>query len=154
MPSYVLVMIVTGGVWFCLWRKRWRFLGLLPVALGAFYMFATPQPDVMISSDGKEWAAKLDDGRLAVLNLDHDAFVVEQWQQRLGNIPTVDVFQLNPNDKQVRCDDARCVYRHGDHIVAFPILDVALLEDCERADIVVADVVVKDCAAKHVLDEP
>jgi competence protein ComEC len=154
MPPYVLVMIVLGGLWFCLWRKNWRYWGLVPVAIGAFYMFYTPQPDVMISSDGREWAAKLDDGRLAVSNLDHDAFSVDQWQQRLGNIPTVDVFQLDPNEAQLRCDDAGCVYHHGSYVMAFPIMDVALLEDCEQADIVVAAVGVKKCRSAYVLDEP
>lgn len=154
MPAWVLSMIVLGGLWFCLWKKRWRYFGLLPVALGAFYMFYTPLPDVMISSDGKEWAARLDDGRLAVSNLDHEAFTVTQWQQRLGNIPTVDVFQLSPDEKQLRCDDLGCVYHHGDQIVTFSEMDTALLEDCNRADIVVAPVVAKDCAAKHVIDEP
>lgn len=154
MPPAVLVMIVLGGLWFCLWRKDWRYLGLLPVVVGAFYMFYTPQPDVMISSDGKEWAARLNDGRLVVSNLDHDAFAVEQWQQRIGNIPAIDVNELNPNDTQLRCDDGGCVYRRDNHILAFPTMDAALLEDCEQADIVVASVAVKQCAATTVLDEP
>jgi len=154
MPPWVLTMIVLGGLWFYLWRKNWRYVGLLPMAFGAFYMFYVPQPDVMISSDGKEWAARLDDGRLAVSNLDRDAFTVDQWQERLGNIPTVDVFQLDPATAQLRCDDMGCVYHHGRHVIAFPTMDAALLEDCEHADMVVASVVVKQCGAAHVIDEP
>ena len=70
MPAFVLVMIVLGGLWLCLWQKRWRYLGLIPILIGAFYPFYTPKPDIMIAPDASEWAARLDDGTLAVSNLD------------------------------------------------------------------------------------
>ncbi len=154
MSSFVLVMTVFGGLWLCLWKRRWRYLGLVPIAMAAFYPLYAPQPDFMVAPDGKEWAARLDDGRLAVSNLDHDAFAVEQWRQRLGNIPTVDVYELAPSENQLRCDDAGCIYHHGKYTIAMPILESATLEDCEKADIIVAPFLVRDCRAATVIDEP
>ena len=154
MPSGALIAVVLGTLWLCLWQRRWRWLGLLPILLGAAYPVYTPLPDIIVSPDGKEWAAKLDDGRFAVNNLDREKFIVTQWQQRLGNVTTVDVTALPSSEAQVRCDDIGCVYRHGSHIIAFPIFESAALEDCEQADIVIAPFLIRDCAATTVLGEP
>jgi competence protein ComEC len=69
-------------------------------------------------------------------------------------VPIVDVNDLPPEEIQLRCDAAGCVYRHGNQILATPIMDSAALEDCERADTVIAPFVIHDCGAKHVTDEP
>ncbi|MDX2028662.1 MAG: ComEC/Rec2 family competence protein [Alphaproteobacteria bacterium] len=154
MPAIALLAIVGGGLWLCLWRQRWRFLGLLPILVGAFYPLYTTQPDFFVTADGKQWAARLDDGRLAVANLDREAFVVEQWQKRLGNPETVDSLALPPEDKQLRCDDQGCVYHRGNDVLAMPSLEAAALEDCERASIIVAPFLIRDCAAQVVIDDP
>lgn len=153
MPGGALIAVTLGVLWLCIWQKRWRFLGLLPILIGAAYPLYTPLPDVIVSPDGKEWAALLDDGRLAVSNLDREKFIVTQWQQRLGNVQTVDVTELSPAETQVRCDDMGCVYRHGGHVVAFPILGAAAIEDCRQANMVIAPFRIADCAAETVIDE-
>ena len=51
------------------------------------------------------------------------------------------------------CDNAGCVYRLGGHVLAVPRVDEAALEDCDHADIVVAPFVIRDCAAKTVIDD-
>jgi competence protein ComEC len=154
MPGYALTIIVLGGLWLCIWREKWRYIGLLPILIGMMYPLYTPTPDFFVSDDGKEWAARLDDGRLAVSNLDHDKFAVTQWQQRLGNIESIDVSELPTDFAQMRCDDMGCVYRKNNHILAVPLAEPAMLEDCEYADIVVVPVVVKQCAAHTIIDEP
>lgn len=154
MPVVALGMIVLGGLWLCVWRRQWRYLGLVLIAIGAAYPLYTPQPDFMVTADGKEWAARLSDGRLAVSNLDHDHFIIEQWQQRLGNVPVLDIDELPPEEKQLRCDAMGCVYHHGTHLLALPILESAALEDCQRADMIVTPYIIRDCAAKTVIDDP
>ena len=154
MPWQALVVIVFGGLWLCIWRRRWRWFGLLPVLAGMLYPLYAAQPDVMVSPDGKDWAVRLDDGRLAVSNLDHDAFVYTQWQQRLGNPMLVDSSAMTASDKQLRCDEMGCVYRLGENRVAFPAIDAANLEDCEQSTAVVSTVMVRNCAAHEVIDEP
>ncbi len=153
MPGIALGLIVVGGLWLCLWRKKWRWLGLAPILVGGCYGFYTTYPDFMASPDGKQWAARLEDGRLAVSNLDHGDFITEQWQERLGNIETVDVRDLPDIENQLRCDKMGCVYRHGTHVLALPRLEIAALEDCEHADVVVAPYLINACAAKNVIDD-
>jgi len=154
MPGAALILITLGGLWLCLMRQRWRYTGLVPILIGAVYMVYTPLPDVMVTADGKEWAARLADGRLAVSNLDHDAFTVTQWQQRLGNLPTVDVSALAADDKQIACDALGCTLRAGGHLLAMPEVEAAALQDCRQADIVIAPYIVKACAAPTIIDDP
>jgi len=153
MPAASLVAVILGGLWLCLWRRRWRFLGLLPVLAGMLYPLYTALPDFMVTADGKEWAVRLADGRLAVPTLRKDKFVFEQWQERLGNPDLVDIRDLPDNDNRLRCDNAGCVYRLGGHVLAVPRVDEAALEDCDHADIVVAPFIIRDCAAKTVIDD-
>jgi len=153
MPWGALVAICFGGLWLCIWRLRWQWLGLLPILIGGLYPLYTAKPDVMIAPDGKVWAARLADGRLAVSNLDRDAFVYQQWQQRLGNPPVVDINELPPTEKQLRCDEMGCVYNLGGNPIALPIMESAALEDCDHTSAIIAPFAIRDCHAYYVVDE-
>ncbi|MER2520671.1 MAG: ComEC/Rec2 family competence protein [Bdellovibrionales bacterium] len=152
MPAWSFVAIILGGVWLCLWRRRWRWLGLAPILIGAMYPLVTPLPDLLVAPDGKQWAARVEDGRLAVANLDREAFTVTQWQQRLGNPETLDIHDLPASEHALRCDEAGCALRRAGVTVALPILEPAALEDCELADLVIAPFDIRDCAGKRVID--
>lgn len=154
MPPWVFVSLILGGLWFCLWQSRGRWFGMLPILIGMLYPLYTPQPDFFVTPDGREWAARLDDGRLAVSNLDHDEFAVKQWQERLGHVQAIDVTELPPDNPQIRCDAIGCVYRHGAHVVAIPQIEAAALDDCEHAEIIVAPFLIKDCKAPTIIDDP
>ncbi|MDR3424696.1 MAG: ComEC/Rec2 family competence protein [Alphaproteobacteria bacterium] len=152
MPGIALIAIVLGGLWLCLWREHWRYAGLVPILIGMLYPLYTPSPDFYVAPDGKVWAARLDDGRLAVSNAKREKFAVQQWQQLSGNTEIIDAAGLPPDNPQIHCDDEGCAYRRGKHLLAMPLLDAAALEDCDHADIVIAPVMIKDCAAKQVID--
>ncbi len=152
MPDYVLIAIVLGGLWLCLWRQKWRYLGLLPIIIGMIYPLYTTLPDFFLSPNGKVWAAVMNDGRLAVSNAKRDKFAVEQWQKRLGNVDVIDAKILPSDNGQILCDDAGCVYRRGEMIVAMPIIEAAALEDCDFADIIVAPFTINECNANKIID--
>ncbi|MDD4616964.1 MAG: ComEC/Rec2 family competence protein, partial [Alphaproteobacteria bacterium] len=147
MPGASLAAIVLGNLWLCIWREKWRAWGLLPILLGMAYPLYTTQPDFLISPTGKSWAARLDDGRFAVSNAKREKFALSQWQQRLGDPDFIDAKALGDN-AQIRCDSIGCVYRKNAAIVAMPIKDFAALDDCAKADIVVAAFPLSSCAAK------
>jgi competence protein ComEC len=56
MPPWAFGAMVTGGVWLCLWTRRWRLLGLAPIAFGAIAAATAPTPDLLITGDGKHLA--------------------------------------------------------------------------------------------------
>ena len=61
MPGWAFAAMVTGGVWLCLWTRRWRLLGLVPVVIGALGAARAPAPDLLITGDGRHLAV-IDDG--------------------------------------------------------------------------------------------
>jgi len=66
-PRGAFALIAAGGLWICLWRTRWRRLGLIGVAAGALWALVTPAPDLIVTGDGRHLVLRSDDGRLALL---------------------------------------------------------------------------------------
>jgi len=84
MPAAALGMIVLGGLWFLLWTRRWRWLGLAPVAAGILFTLTARQPDILIAEDGKLVAFRQDNGVMALSNRAHDKFIQSVWVRRAG----------------------------------------------------------------------
>lgn len=59
-PAFAL--IVTGGLWLCLWVTPLRRWGLVPIVLGATLALAAPRPDLLVTGDGKHVAIVDGDG--------------------------------------------------------------------------------------------
>ncbi len=151
MPALALIAVTLGGVWLCLWKERWRYIGFLPIVIGLLYPLYTRTPDFFVSSDGA-WAAKQADGRLATLNVKREKFALTQWQERLGRVDAVDASALPEDTQDLRCDTLGCVYRHKDVILAMPTKEIAALEDCAHAAFVIAPFEIRSCAAPHLID--
>ncbi len=66
MPSGAFASMVVGGLWFALWRTRWRRLGSIPLAIGAIWAITTPAPDLIVTGDGRHAAIRTPAG-LALL---------------------------------------------------------------------------------------
>ncbi|MDG6094680.1 ComEC family competence protein [Acetobacter sp. AN02] len=52
MPGTGLALFLFGLCWLCLWSRRWRLAGLLPMLAGAVSPWFVSLPDIMIASDG------------------------------------------------------------------------------------------------------
>jgi competence protein ComEC len=48
--------MILGGLWFCLWTSRPRWLGLGFLAIGALGAALTPAPDLLVTGDGRHLA--------------------------------------------------------------------------------------------------
>ncbi|ONF95026.1 ComEC/Rec2 family competence protein [Sphingomonas jeddahensis] len=67
MPRGAFALMAAGGLWLALWRTRWRWLGLVPLAIGACWALVTPAPAVLVTGDGRHVGIRLEDGRVALL---------------------------------------------------------------------------------------
>ena len=56
MPGWAFGLMVTGGIWFCLWNSRMRLLGLFPMAVGTAAAAMSPIPDLLVTGDGRHLA--------------------------------------------------------------------------------------------------
>jgi competence protein ComEC len=138
-PDAALLIIVFGGLWLALWRRRWRWLGLAPIAAGFAIVLISAPPDILVARDGNAAAIRQKDGTLAILGQHPDEYTAAQWLLRDGDKRSVEAARAG-----ARCDEEGCVAmaREG-RTVALALRPGALIEDCTRANVILSAVPVR-----------
>jgi competence protein ComEC len=139
MPPFGLAAIVAGGLWLCLWRGRWRTLGLVAVVAGLATMALVRAPDIVIDDTGQNIAVRDASGAYALSAGRGAAFKTETWLRRFGE----DRFAAWPSGGdtvggRLSCDAAGCLYRAHSQTVALVRDPSGLADDCRVASIVVS----------------
>ena len=67
MSTWSFGAMILGGLWFCLWTTRPRWLGLVPLAVGAIGAMLTPTPDLLVTGDGRHLAITVPGGPPVIL---------------------------------------------------------------------------------------
>jgi competence protein ComEC len=146
-----LVTIVAGMLWLCLWRQRWRLLGLPAIGIGLCLIpVLIDRPDVMIASDGRATAVRDVEGALRVSGSRVGSYAIEQFFDKEPTpAPSRDDLR-----KGLRCDPAACLLGAAGGVRVAHIIDpVAFPEDCRRAHVIVTPLTAPaDCRAPLVID--
>ncbi len=144
MPRIGLVAAALGGLWFCLWHRRWRVLGLGAIAAGLATLAFVRPPDVLVNGTGSLMAVRTPSGGLALSSSRSQKFVAETWLRRAGldRAAPWPAEGLSP-DGVLGCDPLGCIYRTGARTVALVRHRAALDEDCAMATIVVSAIPVR-----------
>ena len=127
-------------------RTPLRWGGAAVLIFSVIWALAVPQPDILISGDGRNVAVRGRDGRLHLMKTAKDAFLINEWLaadadgRQAGDAALAD---------GVSCDDEGCVVQMADGgIVALSLKPDGLADDCERAALLVtANPVPRECAA-------
>ena len=141
MPDLALGLISFGGLWLSLWRRQWRWLGMLPIAAGFAIMPFSPPPDIFIADDGRLAAIRSGDGQLYLSSLRHDRMAAETWDSAAGlraTAPLPDTGVIPASRGSWDCADDTCVWNFGSKRV---ILERAPLDpeaDCPKADLILS----------------
>ncbi len=155
MPTAGLAAVALGGAWLVIWRGRARLIGPAIVAAGLLPLaFATP-PDILIEGTGKLTAIRTDSGRLLVSSARTARFERGIWSRQLAiaDAPAVWPARGRAADAPLDCDISGCLLRLGGKLVALPRTEAALIEDCWRADAVIASEPIRGrCPAGVVID--
>jgi len=78
------LLIVCGGYWLCIWRLKWRWWGVFPIALGIISMFFTPtEPDVVFAANGDGFAVRDKGGNMVLLPQKTDSWIQKIWKENL-----------------------------------------------------------------------
>ncbi len=156
MPTLALAAIALGGLWMCLWRRRWRLLGLAGIAAGLVAIALTRPPDLLVDGRGRLLAVRGADGSIAFSTSRRERFIRKIWLRRFGQQQAQAEWPKNgvSPDQRLSCDPRGCLYRAGGRIVALAYGEGALAEDCWIADVVVSMVPVRRAcpAAIDVID--
>lgn len=139
MPDWGLACVVIGGLWAAIWRLRWRYLGLFPMALGVFSPQLSPGPIAILHASGEQ-AAIVWDGRLWVERIRRDRFAQSVWSEKFGMEIGGDWRDLTGiRDGPIRCDPLGCVLTlslddgRAGTVLAFTADPRAMREDCRQA---------------------
>lgn len=145
-----LALVTLGGLWLCLWRKRWRYAGLPVIMLGLSSLATVRPPDLLVAAEPGLFAARGQDGELqfASGSASGQAFLRDVWRRRSASLTSGD------NAPSLRCDALGCVYQAQGRTVALLRDEAALAEDCRDADVVVSWGALwpARCRGPHLLD--
>ena len=134
-PGTSLLLLVLGGLWFCLWQTRWRALGFVAIGAGLLISGEGRKPDILIERDGHALAARTEDGRLALPPATKASYSVDNWLLADGD--KRDAASASDGSPFV-CDPLGCIGRIKGKIIALVHHPAALEDDCRLAEIVIA----------------
>jgi competence protein ComEC len=125
-----------------------RWSGALAVLIAVIWAARTPVPDVLMAGDGRTFAIRGADGRLAFHHSGGDSFATREWL-------AADADGRDVKDKGlgqgINCDASGCIGKLADGaLVSYALEPDAFEEDCRRTMLVLAthDDPPPDCAAK------
>lgn len=159
--SRALIMLVLGALWFGIWRLKSRYFGIPVMIIGVILGTLYKQPDILIDNAGKTIGIRAGDNSLSLSRTNGSRIVRERWQQRLGQNNTTrwkyETFMPeNSAGRELSCDGLSCLYRpmRAEHLLVSLVQnELALLEDCQSADVIISLVPVEiNCPASLVLD--
>lgn len=130
-----LLLLVLGGLWYCLWQTRWRALGFVAIGAGLLLSGEGTSPDVLVEREGKALALRTEDGRLALPPATRASYSVDNWLLADGDWRDAKAASA---ESPFVCDPLGCIGKIKDKTIAFVRHPAALEDDCRLADIVIA----------------
>jgi competence protein ComEC len=141
-------------LWLAIWRRRWRYLGLLPVALGLTSIWLSRPPDILIAGEGKSMAVRDADGNYLPSLGRGERSTEETWTKRAAShLGPVWPASGASADGSLACDAGSCVYRARGRTVTI-IRDADHFDRAQcSADLVLANVPAwKLCRGARIID--
>lgn len=156
-----LVIMVCGGLWFVIWRTRWNRLGLPVIFVGFVAAFFTTQPDILIDNNGRLIGVQNAQEEISLSSFRSGRRTRQRWALRNGQ-EKAEKWLYNGERKiketWMSCDNLSCLYRpvhkSTGTLIALVKDELALIEDCQNAQVVISLVPVEiECpSAKLVID--
>ncbi|MFL6840229.1 MAG: ComEC/Rec2 family competence protein [Bradyrhizobium sp.] len=130
-----LIAASAGIILLGLLRTPLRWSGAAVLLVTAVWAVRVPQPDILISADGRNVGVRGSDGRLHLMRSAKDAFLTKEWLAADGDARLATDMSLADG---VSCDESGCVTQAaGGTFVALAQRAEALADDCERAALIV-----------------
>ncbi len=130
-----MIAASAGIILLGLLRTPLRWSGAVLLVVASVWAVRVPQPDVLVSADGRNIAVRGGDGRLHLMHSAKDAFLVKEWLAADADARAATDASLGEG---VSCDPSGCVTQAaGGGFVALATRPEALADDCERAVLIV-----------------
>ncbi len=133
-PEQALQLMVAGGLWFCIWRRPWRWIGILVAISGIYAATRGDRPAALIGKNGELVAVRDGTGRLAAMKSRRASYEFQRWLEADGDRRTAaEAWSRRP----FRCDLEGCIGSLGQHKIIMPRSPSALVDDCRRDGLLV-----------------
>ena len=131
--TFSLLLCSFALCWACLWRGRIALLSVVPFVAGLIVGASEPAPDLYLSRTGSSFAVRNRDGFLKIFASQRDSFEAKRWLEQDGDRRALtSVLALSEKN----CDALGCaVEMKGGTVLAYSRNPLSLLEDCEKASI-------------------
>ena len=127
---WIVVMVSIGGLWLCLWRQRWRYLGVIPLSLGFFLLLTPKATDLYVEGSGD--IIGLREGKALYLSsLRKSKFTAHLWQKHAGNL---DLKHLSAHE-HVTCEKGTCQGKVGETSFTLTLPYAQKYKPCRKGDI-------------------
>ncbi len=137
-PAMAVMFTALGGLWFCLWSGRLRWLGIIPLMAVPVATMMTEQPDLLIDGKGSLMAVRVEESGRYFLTRATPRFVARNWLERDGDRRTVRA-AASDAPPGWRCDARGCILmRAGRPWLAHVRRSGALDEDCGTVRILIS----------------
>lgn len=121
LPFWGFALIVCGGYWLCVWQRKWRLWGMLPILIGISTIFFGLQPDMVFAPKGEGIALRNKAGEMLLMPLKTDSWTVSVWRENLHlkelnkeqKAELKKIFAGSKTDLEnitLKCDAEKCVY--------------------------------------------
>jgi competence protein ComEC len=131
------LLVATAGLLLIgLLKTPLRWSGAIAMVVAVIWAAFTPQPDVLIAGDGRDFAVRGGDGRLAIHHVGGDSFAIREWLAADGDGRDVHDRTLGQG---IACDPSGCIGKLGNgELISYALTPEAYEEDCARAALIVA----------------
>jgi competence protein ComEC len=138
MPPLGLALVSLGGLWLCLWRRRWRYAGVVGIAAGLATILFVRAPDILVSEDSKLVAITEADGSLRLSTARADRFTATEWLRRMGQDERISwLAAVDGGDPRLTCAEGDCRFRAAGRSVAILQHAEGFATACAQADLVI-----------------
>ncbi len=145
-PASAMLLFVGGGLWLAIWTRRWRYLGLPPMAAGILLGLLAKPPDILASPWLDQVAVRLENGEVRIREERRDRYLRRAWRRALV-AETLEPFP-EPGEGGsggLACDRLGCVVTLRGRRIALAFDAGALSTDCRLADLLITRLSRFDC---------
>lgn len=122
MPFWGLLLIVLGGLWLCIWQRRWRLWGIVPLLAGILSFLVVQKPDALYDASGEAIAVQDNSRSLVTMPGRCNNWAKQIWLEKTVSLPIdkaekKDLSKIYSGDKvntdwlSLQCDEETCVYK-------------------------------------------
>ena len=117
-----MFLMVFGGIWFCIWQKQWRMLGIYIYFIGVFVIFFQKEPDLIIDYKNNNFV--LTDNKYNLYPVGKiNKFTLNTWLLKFGKEKALSYKKLLNNEcltndcvKLIKNDNNYLYYKNNNFI--------------------------------------